>query len=84
MSNNPDIEAKIDEIEQLEEVMHNADINRTLEEQVADMKRRGINPRDSYKDWDDADEEWGSNYATGEVKPIQMEDGKEPTPPPIV
>lgn len=83
MSNNPQIDAKIEQIEQLEEVMHNADINRTLEEQVADMKRRGINPRDNYKDWDDEQDNWGSND-TGEVKPIQMDDGKEPTPPPFV
>ncbi len=81
MSNNPEIDAKIAQINQLEEVMHSADTARTLEEQVADMKRRGINPRDSFQDWDD--EEWGSND-TGAVKPIQMDDGKEPTPPPIV
>lgn len=81
MSNPQNPTTLINEINELEEKMHDADQFRTLEEQVADMKRRGINPRDSFKDWDD--EEWGSNDR-GEVKPIQMEDGKEPTPPPVI
>lgn len=81
MSNLQNTDTLINEINELEEKMHDVDQFRTLEEQVADMKRRGINPRDSFKDWDD--EEWGSNDR-GEVKPIQMEDGKEPTPPPVI
>ncbi|WP_268162064.1 hypothetical protein, partial [Pasteurella multocida] len=64
--------------------MHEAQQFRTLEEQVEDMKRRGINPRDNFKKWDEDEEDnWGSN-SKGEVKPIQMDDGEEPTPPPIV
>ena len=70
-------------INQLEDTMHEAQQFRTLEEQVEDMKRRGINPRDNFKKWDEDEEDnWGSN-SKGEVKPIQMDDGEEPTPPPI-
>lgn len=83
MTTNQNNDALINEINTLEEKMHDADQFRTLEEQVADMKRRGINPRDNYKRWDDEDDNWGSND-TGEVKPIQMDDGKEPTPPPVI
>ncbi|MBW4010264.1 hypothetical protein HG532_09555 [Moraxella osloensis] len=71
-------------INQLEDTMHEAQQFRTLEEQVEDMKRRGINPRDNFKKWDEDEEDnWGSN-SKGEVKTIQMDDGEEPTPPPIV
>jgi len=71
-------------INQLEDTMHEAQQFRTLEEQVEDMKRRGINPRDNFKKWDEDEEDnWGSN-SKGEVKPIQMDDGEEPTLPPIV
>ena len=71
-------------INQLEDTMHEAQQFRTLEEQVEDMKRRGINPRDNFKKWDEDEEDnWGSN-SKGEVKPIQMDDGEEPTAPPIV
>lgn len=73
-------------IEALEDTMHEAQQFRTLEEQVADMKRRGINPRENFDKWDKedgVDEDWGSNDV-GEVKPIQMDDGKEPKPPLIV
>ena len=71
-------------INQLEDTMHEAQQFRTLEEQVEDMKRRGINPRDNFKKWDEDEEDnWGS-ISKGEVKPIHMDDGEEPTPPPIV
>lgn len=71
-------------INQLEDTMHEAQQFRTLEEQVEYMKRRGINPRDNFKKWDEDEEDnWGSN-SKGEVKPIQMDDDEEPTPPPIV
>ena len=73
-----------EELNKLEDSMHEARQFRTLEEQVADMKRRGINPSENFKKWDDDEEDdWGSN-ASGETKKIQMDDGKEPTPPPIV
>lgn len=85
MSNTlPPTEALKEHINELEDTMHEAQQFRTLEEQVEDMKRRGINPRDNFKKWDEDEEDnWGSN-AHGEVKPIQMDDGEEPTPPPIV
>ena len=76
--------ALTEHITDLENTMHDAQQFRTLEEQVADMKRRGINPRDNFKKWDEDEEDnWGHN-AHGEVKPIHMDDDKEPTPPPFV
>lgn len=82
--NTPSHDTLNEHITDLENTMHDAQQFRTLEEQVADMKRRGINPRDNFKKWDeDEADDWGSN-AQGEVKPIQMDDGEEPTPPPFV
>ena len=64
-----DLENKIN---QLEDTMHEAQQFRTLEEQVEDMKRRGINPRDNFKKWDEDEEDnWGSN-SKGEVKPCLL------------
>ena len=86
LANNLNVEAQAleEHINELENTMHNAQQFRTLEEQVEDMKRRGINPRDAFKKWDEKEEDnWGSN-AHGDVKSIQMDDGEEPTPPPIV
>ena len=41
--------------------MHEAEQFHTLEEQVADMKRRGIDPSKSYKKWDDdKEDDWGN------------------------
>ena len=40
------------ELDGLEKNMHDADQFHTLEEQVADMKRRGIDPSQAYKDLD--------------------------------
>lgn len=80
----PQADALEHELTHLEDTMHDAQQFRTLEEQVEDMKRCGINPRDNFKKWDENEaDDWGSN-AHGEVKPIQMADGEEPTPPPIV
>lgn len=49
------------ELNSLENAMHDADQFKTLEEQVADMKRRGIDPSQAYKDLDrkQEDEDWG-------------------------
>ncbi len=85
-TNNPQTQLLTDHINELEDTMHEAQQFRTLEEQVEDMKRRGINPREKFDQWDiedGVDENWGSNDV-GEVKPIQMDNGEEPTPPPIV
>lgn len=85
-TNNPQTQVLTDHINELEDTMHEAQQFRTLEEQVEDMKRRGINPKEKFDQWDiedGVDENWGSNDV-GEVKPIQMDNGEEPTPPPIV
>jgi hypothetical protein len=57
----PKSEALKHEIDELEQTMHEAEQFHTLEEQVADMKRRGIDPSKSYDKWDDEDKEadWG-------------------------
>ena len=44
------------DIDTLENTMRDADQFRTLEEQVADMKRRGIDPSQAYKDLDRKEE----------------------------
>ncbi|WP_367110347.1 hypothetical protein [uncultured Psychrobacter sp.] len=51
------------EIDGLEKAMYDADQFRTLEEQVADMKRRGVDPSKAYKDLDRKaeDEDWGDD-----------------------
>lgn len=52
------------ELDHLENSMHDAEQFHTLEEQVADMKRRGIDPSKAYKKWDDEKEEeedWGDD-----------------------
>ncbi len=48
----------------LAESMREADQFHTLEEQVADMKRRGVDPSETFKTWDDdkdedEDDDWG-------------------------
>lgn len=65
MSNNPQLEdiladiqsdpseRKIKELDNLIDTLHAAEKNRTLEEQVAYMKSRGIDPASSYQEWDD-------------------------------
>lgn len=53
------------EFDDLEQTMVDADQFRTLEEQVAEMKRRGIDPSEAYKRWEDEkdddedDDDWG-------------------------
>lgn len=51
-------EALKKELAKLTETMHEADQFHTLEEQIADMKRRGIDPRESYKKWDSDGDDW--------------------------
>ncbi|MGP1570912.1 MAG: hypothetical protein ACTTHX_02125 [Moraxella sp.] len=45
------------ELNELTEKMHSAEKKRTLEEQVAYMKSRGIDPAASYAKWDDDDKD---------------------------
>ena len=49
---------QIDDIDQLKDTLHKAEKKRTLEEQVAYMKERGIDPAKSYVKWDDDKDEW--------------------------
>ncbi|WP_435979304.1 hypothetical protein [Psychrobacter sp. DM4] len=88
------------DIDTLENTMHDADQFRTLEEQVADMKRRGIDPSQAYKDLDRKEEndDWGDatwkengkwepkTSADLDEKARENWDGDngEPNPPPIV
>lgn len=66
-----------DEINHLEETMHDADQFHTLEEQIADMKRRGIDPSKAYKKWDDdKEDDWGDETwkENGKWEPKTPED----------
>ncbi|WP_435949750.1 hypothetical protein [Psychrobacter sp. DM8] len=87
-------------IDNLENQMHDADQFRTLEEQVADMKRRGIDPSAAYKDLDrkEEDDDWGDatwrengkwepktpNDLDDKARENWDGDNGEPNPPPIV
>lgn len=96
---NPKSEALKHEIDDLENTMHEADRSHTLEEQIADMKRRGIDPSKSYKKWDDdEDDDWGDETwkKNGKWEPKTADDLDEkarenwdgengkPNPPPFV
>ncbi len=88
------------ELDALSDTMHEANQFKTLEEQVADMKRRGIDPRKAYKeldrkeedaDWGDAT--WKENGKWEPKTPADLDekarenwggDNGEPNPPPIV
>ncbi|UNU73935.1 hypothetical protein LU293_03285 [Moraxella nasovis] len=47
----------INQLDKLEDAMHDAEKTRTLEEQVAYLKSQGIDPAKSYAKWDDDEEE---------------------------
>ena len=87
------------DISKLEETMHDAEQFHTLEEQVADMKRRGIDPSKSYDDWDEkekddwGDKTWKENGKWEPKTPADLDDkarenwdgeNGKPNPPPIV
>ncbi|SNT70807.1 hypothetical protein [Psychrobacter sp. LV10R520-6] len=87
------------DIDKQAEMMHNADQFHTLEEQVADMKRRGIDPSKTYNDWDEKEkEDWGDatwkENGKWELKtPADLDDkarenwdgeNGKPNPPPFV
>lgn len=50
---NDTLKERLDHLEELADTMRETKKFHTLEEQVADMKRRGINPAESYRDWSD-------------------------------
>lgn len=99
MSNSKDDSLK-NELNELEETMHDAESPHTLEEQVADMKRRGIDPSKSYQKWDDeeseddwGDDTWKENGKWEPKTPADLDekakekwdgDNGKPNPPPIV
>lgn len=87
------------EMDKLEKTMHDTEQFHTLAEQVADMKRRGIDPSQTYDDWDEKEkEDWGDStwQENGKWEPKTPADLDEnarenwngengkPKPPPIV
>ncbi|WP_352339244.1 hypothetical protein [Psychrobacter sp. 16-MNA-CIBAN-0192] len=87
------------ELEGLEKTMHDTEQFHTLEEQVADMKRRGIDPSKVYDDWDEKEKDdwgdatWRENGKWEPKTPADLDenarenwDGEngKPNPPPIV
>lgn len=47
------VEEEIEELDALIDTLHDAEKSRTLEEQVAYMKERGIDPAKNFKAWDE-------------------------------
>lgn len=45
-------------LDNLSDIMHDAEKSRTLEEQVAYLKSRGVDPSKTYATWDDEEDEW--------------------------
>lgn len=96
----PESERLKKELDELEQKMHSAESQHTLDEHVADMKRRGIDPSETYQKWDDDEEEedWGNEAwkKNGEWKkktPCDLDekareswdgDSGKPNPPPFV
>lgn len=88
------------ELTSLEETMLEADQFRTLEEQVAAMKRRGIDPTQAYKDLDRKEEDadwgdamWKENGKWKPKTPADLDDkarenwdgdNGKPNPPPVI
>lgn len=52
-----DIKQDLERLEQLSDSLHQAQKQRTFEEQVAYLKSQGIDPAKSYAKWDDDQEE---------------------------
>lgn len=47
----------LEHLDELIDTMRDAEKPRTLEEQVAYLKSKGINPSNTYQEWDDAPKE---------------------------
>lgn len=56
-TNNQDHEVSMDSLDKLTDAMHDAQKKRTLEEQVAYLKSKGIDPTKTYAKWDDDKED---------------------------
>lgn len=52
-----DIKQDITHLDNLIDTMHQAEKTRTLEEQVAYLKSKGIDPSKTYQTWDDDEKE---------------------------
>ena len=48
----------LDGLDELTDTMHQAEKKRTLEEQVAYLKSKGIDPSKTYAKWDDDKDDW--------------------------
>lgn len=48
----------LDGLDELADTMHQAEKKRTLEEQVAYLKSKGIDPSKTYAKWDDDKDDW--------------------------
>jgi len=87
------------ELDALENAMHDTEQFHTLEEQVADMKRRGLDPSKTYNDWDAKEEEdwgdatWRENGKWERKTPADLDDNArknwdgengKPNPPPVI
>lgn len=53
-------DALVLDIDTQEKIMHDSEQFHTLEEQIADMKRRGLDPSKTYNKWDDDKDDWGN------------------------
>ena len=51
------LQKEIEHFEQLRDSMHDAQGSRTMEEQVAYLKSKGIDPAKTYRKWDDEQED---------------------------
>lgn len=56
MTDSSKLDEQIKEFDKLQEIMHDAEKKRTLEEQVAYLKSHGIDPAKTYAKWDDDQE----------------------------
>lgn len=54
--NQPNQPDELDKLDHLIDTLHDAQKPRTLEEQVAYLKSKGIDPAKSYQKWDDDEE----------------------------
>lgn len=52
-----DVKQDLQKLDTLIDTLHNAEKTRTLEEQVAYLKSKGIDPSKTYQEWDDDKED---------------------------
>lgn len=54
---NKNIKDDIKDLDALIDTLHDAEKSRTLEEQIAYLKSKGIDPSQTYQEWDDEKED---------------------------